>query len=58
VRQLDLQESLEFAANGKVRATVTTDTADNIADVFARMRQGQIEGRVVLDLESSSTQAR
>lgn len=49
--RLDLQESLDFAAQGKVRATVTTDALDNINDVFDRMRQGKIEGRVVLDFE-------
>jgi propanol-preferring alcohol dehydrogenase len=38
-----------------VRATVTT--LDNINDVFARMHRGTIEGRVVLDFESPSTQA-
>ena len=48
--RLDLQESLDFAALGKVRATVTTDKLQNINDVFARMHKGQIEGRVVLDL--------
>jgi propanol-preferring alcohol dehydrogenase len=48
--RLDLQESLMFAAEGKVKATVSTDSLDNINDVFARMRRGAIEGRVVLDL--------
>jgi alcohol dehydrogenase, propanol-preferring len=48
--RLDLQESLDFAAQGKVRATVSTDRLENINDVFARMRKGAIEGRVVLDL--------
>jgi len=48
--RLDLQESLDFAAQGKVRATVSTDTLENVNDVFARMRKGGIEGRVVLDL--------
>ena len=48
--RLDLQESLDFAAQGKVRATVSTDRLENINDVFARMRKGGIEGRVVLDL--------
>ena len=48
--RLDLQESLDFAALGKVHATVTTDKLQNINDVFARMHKGQIEGRVVLDL--------
>ena len=50
--RLDLQESLQFAADGKVAATVSTDTLDNINAVFARMRAGQIEGRVVLDMSA------
>ncbi|USX21486.1 alcohol dehydrogenase AdhP [Oxalobacteraceae bacterium OTU3REALA1] len=49
--RLDLQEALDFAARGKVRATVSTDTLENINDVFTRMRRGDIEGRVVLDFE-------
>ena len=47
--RLDLQESLDFAAMGKVAATVATDRLENINDVFARMHAGAIEGRVVLD---------
>ena len=47
--RLDLQESLQFAAEGKVRATVATERLENINHVFDRMRSGQIEGRVVLD---------
>jgi len=48
--RLDLQESLEFVAQGKVRATVAADKLENINDVFARLHEGRIEGRVVLDL--------
>jgi alcohol dehydrogenase, propanol-preferring len=48
--RLDLQESLAFAAAGKVRATVATEKLENINDVFARMHRGEIEGRIVLDL--------
>lgn len=48
--RLDLQESLMFAEEGKVKATVSTDRLDNINQVFARMRAGEIEGRVVLDM--------
>ena len=47
--RLDLQESLDFAALGKVRATIQTDRLENINNVFDRMRRGDIEGRVVLD---------
>ena len=48
----DLQEALDFAAEGKVEATVATDTLDNINDVFQRMIDGKIEGRIVLDMAS------
>ena len=50
--RLDLQESLMFAAEGKVKATVSTDRVENINGVFDRMRNGDIEGRVVLDFSS------
>ena len=50
--RLDLQESLQFAAEGKLAATVSTDTLENINDVFKRMHAGTIEGRVVLDFNA------
>ncbi|SYZ50231.1 alcohol dehydrogenase AdhP [Xanthomonas arboricola pv. juglandis] len=46
--RLGLQESLNFAGQGKVAATVQTDRLENINEVFTRMHQGAIEGRVVL----------
>lgn len=48
--RLDLQESLEFAAQGKVGATVAADRLENINEIFARMQRGEIEGRIVLDM--------
>ena len=48
--RLDLQESLDFAAQGKVRATVHSAKLEDINDIFSRMHKGQIEGRMVLDL--------
>jgi propanol-preferring alcohol dehydrogenase len=48
--RLDLQESLEFAARGKVAATVAAETLENINDIFDRMQKGEIEGRIVLDM--------
>jgi propanol-preferring alcohol dehydrogenase len=48
--RLDLQESLDFAARGKVKATVSTDKLENINEVLARLHEGRIEGRVVLDM--------
>jgi alcohol dehydrogenase, propanol-preferring len=47
--RLDLQEALAFAGEGNVKATISTDRLENINGVFARMRQGEIEGRIVLD---------
>ena len=48
--RLDLQESLDFAALGKVRATVERARIEDVNAIFERMHKGQIEGRVVLDL--------
>ncbi|PWF21586.1 alcohol dehydrogenase AdhP [Corticimicrobacter populi] len=50
--RLDLQESLAFAGEGKVKATVTADRLENVNDIFKRMHAGQINGRVVLDLNA------
>ncbi|WP_303360791.1 alcohol dehydrogenase AdhP [Paracoccus sp. (in: a-proteobacteria)] len=48
--RLDLQESLDFAAEGKVRATIQSARLEDINDIFAKMHKGQIEGRMVLDM--------
>ncbi|MET3471961.1 propanol-preferring alcohol dehydrogenase [Novosphingobium sp. 1529] len=48
--RLDLIEALDFAAAGKVRATVETVKLEDINATFERMTAGTIEGRVVLDL--------
>ena len=44
----DLQEALEFAGEGKVHTVCTEDSLDNINTVLDRMRNGDIEGRVVM----------
>ena len=46
----DLTESLAFADAGQVAANFTWDRLDNINAVFDRMRAGEIEGRIVMDL--------
>ncbi|MGP0147388.1 alcohol dehydrogenase AdhP [Pseudomonas oryzihabitans] len=51
--RLDLQEALDFAGEGKVKATVSAEPLENINDIFARMHQGGIEGRVVIDMALS-----
>lgn len=50
----DLQEALEFAAEGKVRTTYAQDRLDNINAVFARMRKGDIEGRIVMRIRDAA----
>jgi alcohol dehydrogenase, propanol-preferring len=51
--RLDLKESLEFAAAGKVKAIVSSEPLENINDIFQRMREGRIEGRIVVDYHLS-----
>jgi alcohol dehydrogenase, propanol-preferring len=46
----DLAECIAFAAEGKVKANVTTEPLEKINDVFKRMKEGKIDGRVVLKL--------
>ena len=49
--RLDLQEALDFAGQGKVKATVATERLESINDIFSRMRAGDIQGRVVIDFQ-------
>ena len=49
--RLDLQEALDFAGHGKVKATVAAERLENINAVFARMRAGDIQGRIVIDFQ-------
>ncbi len=46
----DLREALQFAAAGQVHARFSTDRLDHINDIFGRMEEGAIEGRVVLEI--------
>jgi propanol-preferring alcohol dehydrogenase len=48
--RLDLQEALDFAGQGKVKATVATQRLEQINDIFGRMRAGDIQGRIVMEL--------
>jgi len=47
----DMQEALDFAAQGKVKAIIETQPLEKINEVFHRMEKGQINGRVVLTIE-------
>jgi propanol-preferring alcohol dehydrogenase len=46
----DLQEALDFAAEGLVKASVHTGKLENINQILDQLRGGQIEGRVVLQM--------
>ena len=46
----DLQEAIEFAVDGKVKANVTAAKLEDINDVFDKMKKAEIEGRMVLQI--------
>ena len=48
--RLDLEEALAFAAEGKVKATIETLPLESINDTFDRLRNGKVNGRVVLGI--------
>jgi propanol-preferring alcohol dehydrogenase len=46
----DLAEALAFAADGKVRATIRRSGLAQINEVFAQLKAGTVDGRVVLEM--------
>lgn len=46
----DLQECIDLALEGKVKATIHPVALEDINDVFEQMKNGDIEGRVVLKI--------
>ena len=52
--RMDLQEALAFAGEGKVRGVYSEDRLDNINAIFTRMKQGEIEGRVVMRIAADA----
>jgi propanol-preferring alcohol dehydrogenase len=44
----DLAETIAFAAEGKVKARVATAPLEDINNIFKRMKEGKIDGRMVL----------
>lgn len=45
----DLDEAIAFAVDGKVKAEITKAPLRDINAIFAKLKAGKIEGRVVLD---------
>lgn len=48
--RMDLVESLQFVARGQVKTHFTVDSLDNINSIFDKMREGKIDGRIVLSI--------
>lgn len=48
--RLDLSEALALAAEGQVKTTFNWAKLDDINEIFGWMREGRIEGRVVLEI--------
>src|SRR6202521_2132769 len=46
----DLEEALQFAAEGKVKATIEKQALGSINNIFDRLKKGKVNGRVVLDI--------
>lgn len=46
----DLKECLSFAAEGKVSVHYSLDRLENINNIFDKMKEGKIQGRIVLEL--------
>lgn len=46
----DMAEAMEFAVRGKVRATLVHRQLEQINEVFAGLKAGKVDGRVVLDI--------
>lgn len=54
----DLAEALEFAAEGKVRAHIHTRPLEDINEVVAALKEGTVDGRIVLDYTASAPATR
>ena len=51
--RFDLKEALAFAAEGKVKSTIERGSLASVNEIFARMKEGRIQGRVVLALDET-----
>lgn len=49
----DLAECLRFAAEGKVRVTYGKAVLEDVNSIFAQMKAGRIDGRMVIELEAA-----
>ena len=54
----DLQEALVFAAGGKVKSTIETKPPESINEVLERLRNGKVQGRIVLGIAEKASAER
>jgi propanol-preferring alcohol dehydrogenase len=47
---MDLAECLQFAGDGKVKVHYSVEPLEAINDIFSRMRESRIDGRVVMKI--------
>ena len=52
--RMDLQEALQFAADGAIDVEMTARPLGSVNDVFDALRNGTVSGRVVLDMNMPS----
>lgn len=51
----DMEEAISFAVEGKVKTSVHAAKLEDINAVFDRMKKGEIEGRIVLEISDPET---
>jgi alcohol dehydrogenase, propanol-preferring len=49
----DLAEALDFAADGRVHASISHTSLERINDVFRDLKNGRVAGRMVLDIAAA-----
>jgi propanol-preferring alcohol dehydrogenase len=54
----DMAETLAFAADGRVKADIELQPLDDINDIFSRLKQGKVAGRVVLDFVGAAAKTK
>jgi propanol-preferring alcohol dehydrogenase len=52
--QREALEVLDMAARGIVKTHVKLDKMENLTEIFKDMKEGKMQGRVVLDLQGRS----
>ena len=53
----DLREALEFAARGEIEVAYETRRLDDVNAIFAALKRGDVNGRVVLDFRPATQRA-